>query len=574
MTVSEEKREVSIELLLYGLVLVVALAVRLYALGRWPLQDEEAGLALAAWRFAHGMPASLRWHSPLLFHANGLLFFLTGGSDNLARSWCVLFGSLLTLWPYGFRRYLGKGGALTASLLLALSPSFTYFSRVASGHVIVAFCALGLLVVLASYLEERRPSCILAAAVLCTVALLAGPSAYSLFAILVTFLLFLYVRSRFGQDADPLGELRDAWTDVLADARTWRLALGIAAALLLAVGTAFTLNPAGLQMALDQFGLWLGGFGFWGAPWYRGLLVLVLYEALPLLLGTAGLYLGRKNRSLAERLLRYWFVVALLLCLARGTRAPECVLLVLIPLVLGAGQAAERLWQRAKTVITHPMFWTLLALSVVIACAAYVQLALYLLSPLQVHVLRLGALCLFLLSAHALVGSMGGREAALCAAGVALVVLLGSGMARAGARVNYARAREPTEPLVGRTTSPDVLELAEHAAALSSHMDGDPRTMSWLVDERFEVPLGWYMRGFEQVSYVASMPAAPAVRGVIVPADAPAPEGFAGLRFRVHSEPSETRYHPIDWMRWWTGHKSVIESTAVGEDVVLWIKNQ
>jgi hypothetical protein len=185
----------------------------------------------------------------------------------------------------------------------------------------------------------------------------------------------------------------------------------------------------------------------------------------------------------------------------------------------------------------------------------------------------MAALCIFVVSAYALFASVGERETAMCAAGVALVVLSGFGLVRAGVRLNYVRARDATEPLVGLTTSSDVLALAECAAELSSHVEGDPRVMSWLVDEKLEVPLGWYMRGFEAVRYVSGVSSEPNVGGVIAPADAVAPEGFVGLRFRVHSEPSPTKYLPVDWMRWWTGHRSIIEDAVVGEHVKLWVKS-
>ena len=74
----EVKPRLTVELCLYGLIWGLALAVRLLGLARWPLLDGEAGLALAAWRLARGLPATVRGHSPLLFHANALLFFLTG----------------------------------------------------------------------------------------------------------------------------------------------------------------------------------------------------------------------------------------------------------------------------------------------------------------------------------------------------------------------------------------------------------------------------------------------------------------------------------------------------------------
>ena len=95
--------QVTVEQALYGLSLVLALGLRLATQNGWPLLDAEASLALAAWRFARSLPATLRGHSPLLFHVNALLLYFTEGSDALVRLGPLCFGSLMVLWPAGLR---------------------------------------------------------------------------------------------------------------------------------------------------------------------------------------------------------------------------------------------------------------------------------------------------------------------------------------------------------------------------------------------------------------------------------------------------------------------------------------
>ncbi|MBC7233427.1 MAG: glycosyltransferase family 39 protein [Chloroflexi bacterium] len=568
----EKQFVLTVEMALYGLILILALALRLFALGRWPLLEQEASLALAAWRFARGIPTPLRGHSPLLFHLNTLLFFLTDGSDSQARLWCVLVGSLIVLLPYGLRRHLGRIGALAAAVLLALSPSFTYFSRAVDGSVIVAFAALGLLVAFTGYLEERRPVYIVAMVVLATVALMAGPSAYTVFALCAAFPVFMLIRARITKDRAPLDVMHTAWREALADASAWRWALTLAGLLFLVFGLAFLYNPLGLQLTLDQLGQWVGGFVFLGqSPWYRILLLLLFYETLTLFLGLVGFFLGRKRGDMFALLLRYWALFAFLFSIVPGYRPPSSVLLLLVPLILAAGQAFEKLWQGLQSAAKEPLFWVLVILSLIVLASAYVQLVSYLAVSVSVYLLRIAALCVFVISAYALFWSIGGPEVPLRAAAFFLLLLLSFVLIRTEVRLNYIQARDPREPMVGTTISPEVLELAQKAAEFSSHLQGDPKVMPWQVDERLEIPLGWYLRHFEQVSYVSRVTAEPQGVGVILPAGAPAPAKYVGLHFDLRSAWLGGKYPLLEWLRWWLGLKSGLPAPQA-EEVVLWVR--
>src|SRR5262249_42461306 len=83
-------------------------------------------------------------HGPFQFHAEGLLFglilllqniFVHGASgnpwinDTTARFLPALLGLGIVVLPLGLRRELGRLGTLVAAFLLAVSPTFVYFSR-------------------------------------------------------------------------------------------------------------------------------------------------------------------------------------------------------------------------------------------------------------------------------------------------------------------------------------------------------------------------------------------------------------------------------------------------------------
>jgi hypothetical protein len=221
--------------------------------------------------------------------------------------------------------------------------------------------------------------------------------------------------------------------------------------------------------------------------------------------------------------------------------------------------------------LAEPLLWVLVAVSVFVCAAALIQLVTYLAVPAQTYLLRMAALFIFAVSIYALVWSLFGKEIPLRAAVVSVLLLLLLGGIRAEARVNYARAREPMEPLVGTTVSPDVMVLASKAAEFSSRLLGDPRVMDWQVDASLEVPLGWYLRRFDQVTYVTRALASPEAAGVILPAAAPAPAKYVGLRFALHLTWPGGRYTFVDWLRWWTGQQPAF-TRPQHDEVMLWVR--
>jgi predicted membrane-bound mannosyltransferase len=122
----------TMEVALYILIGMMAAGLRFYALGAQPLQENEATQALAGPRFLGfgNWELGIDMYSPLLFLGNLFCFALLGASEAMARLVPALSGTLLAILPYFLRRRLGRSGALAASVLLALSPSTLFFSRI------------------------------------------------------------------------------------------------------------------------------------------------------------------------------------------------------------------------------------------------------------------------------------------------------------------------------------------------------------------------------------------------------------------------------------------------------------
>jgi len=224
-------------------------------------------------------------------------------------------------------------------------------------------------------------------------------------------------------------------------------------------------------------------------------------------------------------------------------------------------------------VVQNGWLWALVAMSLLMAGAIYIHLANYLSVPASSYLVRIAALAVFVFSGYALVWSLIGPEVPARAAALSLLLLFLFGLVRAQSRLNFERARDAVEPLVGTAVSPEVLELAQETALLSSHLEGDARVMAVEVEERLEIPLAWYLRTMEQVTYVRGLSGEPGNRAAIASEDTAGPTGYVGQRFVLRSGGATLKRSPMEWLQWWTG----IRAPAIGhqtERVILWVKKE
>jgi len=159
--VSPRARGISVESLLWIMLLGLAALTRFWNLDSRTLHHDESIHTYYSWFFAVGeIPYSHNplSHGPFLFHANALIYFLLGGSDASSRFLPALTGVLLVGAPWLLRghRFLGRWGALAAGFMLLVSPSFLYYTRYIRHDPYTCLGAILLCVAVFRYLENPQ----------------------------------------------------------------------------------------------------------------------------------------------------------------------------------------------------------------------------------------------------------------------------------------------------------------------------------------------------------------------------------------------------------------------------------
>lgn len=149
---------VSIEVALYALFIIVAIASRFVMLGARVQSHDESLHTRYSWELYNGdgFVHTPLMHGPFLFHATALSYWLFGDNDATARVPVALMGVILVAIPYVFRRWLGRKGALVTSFLLLISPSILYYSRYIRMDIPVMLFSFVLMASTWAYLHKRK----------------------------------------------------------------------------------------------------------------------------------------------------------------------------------------------------------------------------------------------------------------------------------------------------------------------------------------------------------------------------------------------------------------------------------
>jgi uncharacterized protein (TIGR03663 family) len=602
---------------------LLAAGLRLLQLGLRPLNEAEAAQALAAHRFTQGaIPSAPAGTIPALFTANVAGFSLLGASDITARWLPVLAGLILVLLPYWLRHRLGRGGALAASLLLAISATAVYFSRSLDSAIVVAACGLALATGLINYVDSHRPGPLYLAAVALGLGLAAGSATFSLLLIYAAFALLLYLGARLAGRESGWWALVAAWEAL----RTEKGLMGKAGVTLAAsfglAATTLVLHPGGLGHAADLIGAWVQGIlpGAGGQPVFYPLLLLIRYEPLIVLLGLveAGwVVLGRRadpewpapaphsahpepdggqgKRATPSRssfpltaFLTFWALVAAVIILVSGHRPAGNVLLVVVPLALLAGQGTERAWRWVSGHGLWPRAWLVAAVALTLLAFFYLQIGAYVqASPhttIPIATISVSATTTYLLLALVALLLLAGlgvvvwiwRTPDLVIAGgwLTLAIALGLFGFKAMWGLNFAHAYDPREPMIMQTTAPGVRSLVAAAEALSRDKAGDAHALAITVDEDAGPVLAWYLRDFKDQRLVEDLSAPPDTLAAVTMAaqDLPIGETFRGRAFPLRTHWTPWGRWGQELVRWWLFTEG--DLPIVDQEVVLWIATQ
>ncbi|MBI2755499.1 MAG: TIGR03663 family protein [Chloroflexi bacterium] len=510
---------------IFGLVLV-ALALRLWDLGAKALHHDESLHAVYSWYLyvGRGYVHDPMMHGPFLFITNALTYFVVGVNDFTARLMPALFGTVLVGLPWLLRNEIGRGGAVAAAAMLAISPSFLYYSRFLRQDIYVdvftLLMVIGVFRYLATGLHRWFYTAVVATALLFATKEDVFISGFIAFTFLAGawFLLPREPRAHFRARVRALGWSR------------WLWGAAVFLAINLVLYTTFFTNLRGICTALVTLPLEgcsgaKGALNYWldqqdfrrgGQPWFYYVMLMPLYELPPLVFGALALFRAR-GKNFFFWFSAYWFAAALLIYSWAGEKMPWMLPQIALPLILMAGRLlgewAEAGWGR-RALSGRGLAIGGLLLFGVLCLLAWVNLgAAQGAVPLDAQSATLQRIALSVVVAAIAGGTVwlatrwGSR---IWKPGLALGVLaiLGAGWLRVSLGVNYDRPDTPTEPLVYVQSSPDVVFVAKEIERIAAQT-GQGKDLRILMDngwgdgvhESVAWPFEWYLRDYKNRTY-------------------------------------------------------------------------
>ena len=420
----------TVERLLYGLIVAVAALIRLLNLGALPLSTLEAANAWTAWIAVLGdgihigpgtETAAPIASSALLYSLHASVLWLVGGGDALVRFLPALFGIALVLLPWFWRATIGRQMALVAALLLAVDPWLVAYSRLADGVILSIF--FGLLTLTGLHLlvsdritHEQRTRWQMATAISAGLLLVSGTQTWSMVLVLALFVLFFDVNvatllanasavdavhsdptgseaSKDGSSADfapEAGSAAKVYGTILSGPDSINKSLRITP--LIALVAAAVLGSTAWLARLEGVGYVSSSISFWvtqlagaqgntslvaNGPYSISWVLLRLLGDQPLLVffGTSGLILAMMTRNSQEQtveqkrwmsVLLGWLLVGLFLLLLPG-RGPFSLFMIGLPLLVAAASMLNRIISVARVALGAMDSWILFGLLVILA---------------------------------------------------------------------------------------------------------------------------------------------------------------------------------------------------------------
>ena len=151
--------KISWEVIIFGVILILAILSRFYDLGARVISHDETSHVYYAWRLFKGMGYSHDpiTHGPFQFHFLALIYFLFGDSDYTARMPAAITSVLTIIFLWKYRRYLGSWGTIAAAVMFLISPFMLYYGRYVRNEAFSALFGVVTLWAILRYLETSSP---------------------------------------------------------------------------------------------------------------------------------------------------------------------------------------------------------------------------------------------------------------------------------------------------------------------------------------------------------------------------------------------------------------------------------
>lgn len=146
------------ERLAYIVIFILAVLTRFWDLGARVMSHDESLHTRYSWGLfrGEGFAHTPLMHGPVLFHAVALSYLLFGDNDFTARIYPAILGIIIVMIPIFLRKWLGRQGAISASVLFLISPMMLYYSRYIREDIPAITGALIMVIAIWRYIEGRE----------------------------------------------------------------------------------------------------------------------------------------------------------------------------------------------------------------------------------------------------------------------------------------------------------------------------------------------------------------------------------------------------------------------------------
>lgn len=560
------KKTITIERLLYFIIISIGIAFRFVHLGGLPLSDSESVVSLHALGLISG--DSNTGYSDQIFLANiqAILFFLVGNSNFIARLFPAVIGVSFILIPTLFRNYFSPRAMIILSFWIAISPTFISLSRQVDSTILFL-----LSISLSIYFFINRKT--IPSAIFFVVSLLSGKIFFwTLIPIVVTF---IYLQLFLNKQNNPSYE-KFKQTIKLFQWKKFGLTFIVAYVLLSTMAFAFPVQFSGVGYGLNAYlSSWTKLSSIHLSEVIRGMF---FYEIGAILFGIAGIiFIARKNQ-LAGLFLTGIMAFSFIQLVLISEKSIIYNALIIFPLIIAGSFFIDHYLTFRQEFIPKILVVTSVALSIIFFISlAFMSMFANPFQGVQENSLRI----FFIIAGFALIlaaGLLAGWAMSWEIAGKSflLVAIVFLSLITISAGVNASGLRKPYQNEI-LFISPVPIDQDLLIGTLEDYSGwnyGEVKTINIFIMGDQPASLLWTLRNFENISQGNEIPLNEQVDAIITNADKTLVQSnsFRGQDILWTSKPAWDIMSSTEFAQWFLTRRAPQDGINQKSNIV-WIRN-
>ncbi|MCF6149082.1 MAG: TIGR03663 family protein [Candidatus Kuenenia sp.] len=291
----------------------------------------------------HYDPAN--YHGPFLYYIGLIPFYILGQTDFSFRLMPVLFGIMIVALLYPLRKRMGKMGLLTTGLLIAISPSNTFFSRDTIHETYLIFFTLATIVSFFLYSETKKSRYIYFAASSIAFIITIKETYIITFTVFVISLLFAYGYEILSSSSGTKSKYTKQIFTVFGNTcrKKWHV-ISIGVGLFLLINflfySSFFTYYGGIKGILTTLKIWTKTGTHSGGhtkPFFYYFKLLYKFELPMLVMGIAGIFFSFKYRNKFTLFTTIWAVLIYIIYSSIPYKTPWLIINLTLPIAILAG---------------------------------------------------------------------------------------------------------------------------------------------------------------------------------------------------------------------------------------------